>query len=54
MTDWDDTKFSPMCFDLSTARQKWRLAGVLTDQLCRAIYCIHASIMHMQIAITIT
>jgi len=28
--------------------------GVLTDQLCRAIYCIHLSIMPMQIAITIT
>ena len=27
--------------------------GVLTDQLCRAIYCIHLSIMSMQIAITI-
>jgi len=28
--------------------------GVLTDQLCRAIYCIHLSIMPMQTAITIT
>jgi len=28
--------------------------GVLADQLCRAIYCIHLSIMPMQIAITIT
>jgi len=28
--------------------------GVLTEQLCRAIYCIHLSIMPMQIAITIT
>jgi len=28
--------------------------GVLTDQLCRAIYCIHLSIMPMQIDITIT
>ena len=28
--------------------------GVLTDQLCRAIYSIHLSIMPMQIAITIT
>jgi len=28
--------------------------GVLTDQLCRAIFCIHLSIMPMQIAITIT
>jgi len=27
--------------------------GVLTDQLCRAIYCIQLSIMSMQIAITI-
>jgi len=26
--------------------------GVLADQLCRAIYCIHLSIMSMQIAIT--
>jgi len=28
--------------------------GVLTDQLCWAIYCIHLSIMPMQIAISIT
>jgi len=28
--------------------------GVLTDQLCRAIYCIHLSVTPMQIAITIT
>jgi len=28
--------------------------GVLTDQLCRAIYCIHLSTMPMQTAITIT
>jgi len=28
--------------------------SVLTDQLCRAIYCIHLSIMPMEIAITIT
>jgi len=28
--------------------------GVLTDQLCRAIYYIHLSIVPMQIAITIT
>jgi len=28
--------------------------GVLTDQLCLAIYCIHLSIMPMQIAIDIT
>ena len=27
--------------------------GVLTDQLCRAICCIHLSIIPMQIAITI-
>jgi len=27
--------------------------GVLTDQLCRAVYCIHLSIMPMQNAITI-
>jgi len=27
--------------------------GVLMDQLCRAIYCIHLSIMPMQIATTI-
>ena len=28
--------------------------GVLTDQLCQAIYCIHLSIMPMQIIATIT
>jgi len=28
--------------------------GVLSDQLCRAIFCIHLFIMPMQIAITIT
>ena len=28
--------------------------GVLTDQLCRAIYCSHLSIMPMQISIIIT
>jgi len=28
--------------------------GVLTDQLCRAIYCIHLSILPLQIPITIT
>jgi len=27
--------------------------GALTDQFCRAIYCIHLSIMPMQVAITI-
>jgi len=28
--------------------------AVLTDQICRDIYCIHLSIVHMQIAIFIT
>jgi len=38
---------STMTFNLSTARQN----GALTDQLCRAVYCIH---LPMQIATTIT
>ena len=28
--------------------------AVLTDQICGAFYCIHSSIVHMQIALAIT
>jgi len=42
-----------ICYTHMTYRQPAQ-NGVLTDQLCRAIYCIHLSIMPMQIAITIT
>ena len=50
ITHWLLSTWPRSSIDLSTARQN----GVLTDQLCRAIYCIQLSIMPMQIAITIT
>jgi len=45
-------KYYSMHFEL-TYRQPAQ-NGVMTDQLCRAVFCIHLSIMSMQIAITIT
>jgi len=44
-------RFEWLTIDLLTARPKWCLDGPL---LCRAIHCIHLSIMPMQSAITIT